>query len=114
LGGGAAERATRLLFRDTPVRFPMDLPAVRSYADAPMTAYEASLINNRRSGQRIGTDPLSLEPRLSRWLSMVRRIPLAAIEALACRRPSLVVAACRDNTHPGCHDDRRCDLPNGG
>jgi hypothetical protein len=28
----------------------------------PMTAHEALLINNRGSGQRIGTDPVSIEP----------------------------------------------------
>jgi hypothetical protein len=41
----------------------------------PMTAHEALLINNRGSGQRIGTDPVSIEPEDAEWLSMVRRGP---------------------------------------
>lgn len=34
----AADAATRLLFGDTPVRFPLEVAAVRSYADAAKTA----------------------------------------------------------------------------
>ncbi len=40
---------------------PWPTPAAVQHPDLPMTAHEALLINNRGAGQRIGTDPASIE-----------------------------------------------------